>query len=690
MACLDIEKAFDNVWHDGLIHKLVLYNFPNYLVKIIQSYLRNRRSQVCVLGELSDPFNVPAGVPQGSILGPVLYNLFTSDIPDLPGGGVISLFADDTAILYAGRQIKPIVKKLQDGLNCFAEYLAKWKIRVNAAKTQTIVFPHRNSQRLEPSTLVQLNGASISWSTDVRYLGLTYDRKLLYRLHIDQTVARSTVLLKKLYPLINRKSKLSAVNKLAVYKQVVRPMLLYAAPIWRACAKTHLLKVHRVQNKFLKMILNLPPSTRTSEVQRLASIDSTLVLLWRRGTNVLTASQLMVTRDERIRLVNGYNLEISELEPQDAGDYVCQISDKINKDQVHTVEILVPPSVRAIPPSGQLTARKGGAVTLECKASGNPVPSIYWTKRSGAGKSAAKIGEGPILTLERVERQQAGVYQCTADNNVGDPVTVDMRLDVLYPPDISVDKSWIHSGEGFEAQLECIVHADPQPTVSWYQNSFPIQPTDRRTMSSRGNRHTLTIRHVQQEDFGNYSCVADNTLGRSKKYMEVSGRPGPAEFVSPPWSRSPDSYNLTWKVESYPPLLEVRLLYRKLMMNETFQQPGRWHDVILTPSPRPISEPLTHVMAFTLRGLLPSSVYESIVQAKNRYGWNEVSDIFQFYTQRISSDIHSEEMQVASSTSRSGAATLHRIQAESSVSCLMMTATVVCWLLVSYNLQRNL
>ncbi|XP_055525048.1 neurotrimin isoform X1 [Wyeomyia smithii] len=415
----------------------------------------------------------------------------------------------------------------------------------------------------------------------------------------------------------------------------------------------------------------------------------TLVLLWRRGTNVLTASQLMVTRDERIRLVNGYNLEISELEPQDAGDYVCQISDKINKDQVHTVEILVPPSVRAIPPSGQLTARKGGAVTLECKASGNPVPSIYWTKRSGAGKSAAKIGEGPILTLERVERQQAGVYQCTADNNVGDPVTVDMRLDVLYPPDISVDKSWIHSGEGFEAQLECIVHADPQPTVSWYQNSFPIQPTDRRTMSSRGNRHTLTIRHVQQEDFGNYSCVADNTLGRSKKYMEVSGRPGPAEFVSPPWSRSPDSYNLTWKVESYPPLLEVRLLYRKLMMNETFQQPGRWHDVILTPSPRPISEPLTHVMAFTLRGLLPSSVYESIVQAKNRYGWNEVSDIFQFYTQRISSDIHSEEMQVASSTSRSSAATLHRIQTDSNVRYLML-ALIVCRLLVSNNLQRNL
>lgn len=64
------------------------------------------------------------------------------------------------------------------------------------------------------------------------------------------------------------------------------------------------------------------------------------MLLWRRGINVLTASNIMVTRDERIRLIDGYNLELSDLEPQDAGDYVCQISDKVNRDQVHTVEIL--------------------------------------------------------------------------------------------------------------------------------------------------------------------------------------------------------------------------------------------------------------------------------------------------------------------------------------------------------------
>jgi hypothetical protein len=64
-------------------------------------------------------------------------------------------------------------------------------------------------------------------------------------------------------------------------------------------------------------------------------------------------------------------------------------------------------------------------------ASGNPVPSIAWTKKSGVGVSKNRLGEGPILTLEKVDRQHAGVYECVAENHVGEAVSIDMRLDVL-------------------------------------------------------------------------------------------------------------------------------------------------------------------------------------------------------------------------------------------------------------------
>lgn len=152
-------------------------------------------------------------------------------------------------------------------------------------------------------------------------------------------------------------------------------------------------------------------------------------------------------------------------------------------------------------------------------------------------------------------------------------------------------------------------------------------------------------------------------------------------------------------------------------MNETFQQPGRWHDVILTPTPRASTEPLTHYMFYTLKGLTPSSVYEAIVQAKNRYGWNEVSfcqklfcvcvfslfdvttfsyfihsfitkflilsllriqvsDIFQFYTQRNMNDPRVEDMElVASSTSRNSSSNV-RLQPVIIVLAVVLTTSL--------------
>lgn len=113
---------------------------------------------------------------------------------------------------------------------------------------------------------------------------------------------------------------------------------------------------------------------------RVSNLGS-FVLLWRRGNSVLTAGALKITRDKRFSLVDSYDLQISGVKTQDAGDYICQIGDQETRDQVHTLEILVPPTIRAVPLNGQVTARKGSTVTLECKASGNPVPSIYWFKK---------------------------------------------------------------------------------------------------------------------------------------------------------------------------------------------------------------------------------------------------------------------------------------------------------------------
>uniref|UniRef100_A0A1B0CHW0 Putative lachesin n=1 Tax=Lutzomyia longipalpis TaxID=7200 RepID=A0A1B0CHW0_LUTLO len=181
------------------------------------------------------------------------------------------------------------------------------------------------------------------------------------------------------------------------------------------------------------------------------------------------------------------------------------------------------------------------------------------------------------------------------------------------PPEITVEKSWVHASEGYDIELCCTVHGDTNSEMLWFQNSFLLDATDRRTMHSVGEQYILSIRNFQSSDFGNYSCVADNSLGRTKKYIEVSGRPGPATFLSPAYSGHLEFYNLTWNIESIPPLEE---------MNDTYQHPGKWHDVVLVPT-LTRSEPNHFVMSHTIKGLERNSVYEAIIQAKNRYGWNE-------------------------------------------------------------------
>lgn len=105
------------------------------------------------------------------------------------------------------------------------------------------------------------------------------------------------------------------------------------------------------------------------------------ILLWRRGAAVLTAANLMVTRDTRLQMVEGFNLQISDVKISDAGDYVCQIGDQEPHDQIHTLEILVPPSIRSVPDHGLVSARQGNTVNLECKSSGNPVPTVHWFRK---------------------------------------------------------------------------------------------------------------------------------------------------------------------------------------------------------------------------------------------------------------------------------------------------------------------
>jgi hypothetical protein len=116
---LDIEKAFGTTWHPGLLYKLSKLWFSNNLIKLISSFLTQRKFGVSVEDEVSTPRYMQSGVPQGSVLSPTLYNFVYKWYPSNPGVN-LALFPDNTCLYATNRKEGYVLRKIQRGLNCMA------------------------------------------------------------------------------------------------------------------------------------------------------------------------------------------------------------------------------------------------------------------------------------------------------------------------------------------------------------------------------------------------------------------------------------------------------------------------------------------------------------------------------------------------------------------------------------------
>lgn len=139
MALLDIEKAFDTVWIDGIIFKLIGSKFPIYIIRLISGYLGAVSFKVRINNSLSEIQTTEAGVPQGSVLGPVLFSFFINDIPKFAKTS-LAIYADDTSIFAHSFNAQVATKQTQIHLDQILAYTRKWKIKINNNKTEHIIF----------------------------------------------------------------------------------------------------------------------------------------------------------------------------------------------------------------------------------------------------------------------------------------------------------------------------------------------------------------------------------------------------------------------------------------------------------------------------------------------------------------------------------------------------------------------
>lgn len=251
-AFLDISQAFDKVWHEGLLYKLKK-ELPYQYFRILRSYLSSRRFFIRYQEEHTSLFPINAGVPQGSVLGPILYLLYTADFPTTRST-TIATFADDTVILASHTDPKIASVKLQLHLNTTQLWLQKWRIKVNEVKSTHVTFTLRKGT----CPPVVLNNTQLPQNECVKYLGVHLDRRLTWQKHIFTKRKQLGLKLSKMYWLMGRSSDLSMENKLLLYKVILKPIWTYGIQLWGTASHSNIAILQRFQSKVLRGIVNAP------------------------------------------------------------------------------------------------------------------------------------------------------------------------------------------------------------------------------------------------------------------------------------------------------------------------------------------------------------------------------------------------------------------------------------------------
>ncbi len=249
---LDVSQAFDRVWIEGLLHKLSSY-LPEQYITLLSSYLNNREFIVHYGEAQSDPHPILAGVPQGSVLGPLLYLLYTADLP-IAEDITPATFADDTAILVTSPNYEVAVNKLQNSVERITEWAQIWKIKINSAKTARVDFTLRSYSYIP----ITIEGQAITASASTKYLGIHLDNRLTWQKHISTKRDELKIRFRSLFWLMRGRSKLNLYNKRLLYITVLRPIWSYGLPIWGYAADSNIQRLQALQNIILRKMAGAP------------------------------------------------------------------------------------------------------------------------------------------------------------------------------------------------------------------------------------------------------------------------------------------------------------------------------------------------------------------------------------------------------------------------------------------------
>ena len=246
----DLSKAFDTINHEVLLEKLDHYGIRGSIHDWLRSYLSGREQYVELNGAISSKLPILTGVPQGSILGPLLFLIYINDLPSATTMKTI-LFADDSNFLIRGKNLSTLKNNLNCELENINDYFKANKLKLDAKKTKLVCF-RKKSKKVDLSTLqVFLDGEQLVFEEEAQFLGIVIDSNLMWDKHcnhVSNKISRNNAL-------INQVKKVLPPPSLKIlYNSLILPHLQYGLAAWGGCSNQSKKRIINIQKRAIRTV----------------------------------------------------------------------------------------------------------------------------------------------------------------------------------------------------------------------------------------------------------------------------------------------------------------------------------------------------------------------------------------------------------------------------------------------------
>ena len=255
---LDFSKAFDTVNHDILLQKLHHYGIRGTAFMWFKSYLSCRYQYVTYNSTESSKKLIKCGVPQGSILGPLLFLVYINDLANVCKTSMPLLFTDDTNIFFSGKDPHTIEAQINEELKYISEWLKTNRLSLNVKKTHYIIFATRNFTR--PNLNVQIEGHTIDETYQTKFLGVIIDSNLTWKQHImyiSGKIAKGIGIIKKARKVLDKETLVT------LYNSFIYPYLCYCSHVWSGTSVTYMNRLIILQKKIIRIIAGVRPRSHS-------------------------------------------------------------------------------------------------------------------------------------------------------------------------------------------------------------------------------------------------------------------------------------------------------------------------------------------------------------------------------------------------------------------------------------------